>query len=67
MDACARCGKLVILDGDKRRYAAVEVTKKDSTDSRVAEFARLQAGPYEVGKMYRICMECYLEIFGVKP
>lgn len=58
---CALCKKPVTLDGDKRRFAAVEICMKDSADPRVAAFSRLQAGRYETGKTYYVCMECYLK------
>lgn len=58
---CSRCGK----DCDKR-VAAVHLAMQSKHGDDLP-YLRAQAGRYQVGRLYMICMECYLAVMGVEP
>ncbi len=67
-DTCDVCGKSLMIDGT--RYSGIDLTlgidvKSESPEWREAAQALL--GPYELGRRYSVCWECWLRSLGVPP
>ena len=58
---CDACGK------DMEGFYGVEVGLNASKSPHCVETCQKQVGPYEINREYKICFECMLRAYGVKP
>jgi hypothetical protein len=69
MLCCDVCGKTIspprgqfLLQGAKIVFAA-----DDDVTQEGVEWMQYQLGPFELGRVYRLCVECLLRSYGLKP